>query len=101
MTMNVISNIFENCSYVGEPPVPVNKNHPAGSIQFANDDDGNCVVMFFICPCGCGTIGGVTMEPTSGWNWNSNQESPTFEQSILVPSCNWQGFLTDGNWHSV
>lgn len=61
----------------------------------------------FICPCGCGTVGGVALKVNMAdrggkhpvWSWNQNREKPTLSPSILFTSgCKWHGFLTEGMW---
>lgn len=60
--------------------------------------------MSFVCPCGCGSIGGVGVGPAQApavWEWNGDMDKPTVRPSILFLSgCKWHGFLTDGVFRS-
>lgn len=55
----------------------------------------------FVCPCGCGAIGGVAVGGDSSkhpiWQWNNDLNKPTVEPSIrFIGGCEWHGYLTDG-----
>lgn len=61
----------------------------------------------FVCPCGCGAIGGVRLDrPTRiGWQWNNDRLAPTVDPSIDlhksvdgVTRSHWHGWLRNGEW---
>jgi len=60
--------------------------------------------MLFVCPCGCGEMGGISFdvpeaEGLSGpkWQWDGDEHSPTVKPSIRkVGGCGWHGYLTAG-----
>jgi Family of unknown function (DUF6527) len=79
--------------------------------------------ILYVCPCGCGRVGGLDFHPRNpkyanqpggraAWNWDGNEERPTLTPSIQhIPhdvgphateqgkreaKCNWHGYLTDG-----
>jgi len=63
----------------------------------------------FVCPSGCGSIGGVMvakdMADRDGkhpvWGWNGDLDRPTVTPSIqFLSGCKWHGFLTDGVFRS-
>jgi hypothetical protein len=59
-----------------------------GSVQTAG--------LNFVCPCGCGQVAGVSVEP-GRWQWDGNRERPTITPSIqIMDGCRWHGFLTNG-----
>ena len=79
-------------SIVGEGIAP-------GSIKFYSRDDG-VVGLHFVCPCGCGRVGGVEFGP-KGWAWNGNRERPSVTPSIYFNrggQGEWHGYLTDGEF---
>lgn len=51
--------------------------------------------MTFVCPCGCGGLGGVSFGD-GRWSWNESVEAPTVSPSIHQLNCGWHGWLTDG-----
>lgn len=64
----------------------------------------------FVCPCGCGSVGGVSVRKDENdrggnhpiWGWNENKEQPTIQPSIkFVGGCGWHGFLTNGIFKTV
>lgn len=59
--------------------------------------------LLFICPCGCGSMGGVRFKgPSPKWDWDGNIENPTITPSIqFMTGCKWHGFLTNGEFKSV
>lgn len=61
--------------------------------------------MTFLCPCGCGSYGGVAVAGDATkhpiWQWDGNLESPTIQPSIrFLGGCGWHGFLTNGSFVS-
>lgn len=58
--------------------------------------------MHFRCPCGCGTLAGVVLQPkySEGWTWNGNEDQPTVRPSIDINRGHWHGYLTDGVFKS-
>jgi len=55
----------------------------------------------FLCPCGCGAIGGIRFNqfgrPGSAWTWDGNKDKPTCTPSIQrTEGCRWHGHLIDG-----
>lgn len=79
---------------------------PAGSVHFNKQKDGDQQydVMWYVCPCGCGSVGcihvGINTKPENvggraTWNWNGDKNKPTLTPSIDHKN-NWHGFLTDG-----
>jgi hypothetical protein len=64
----------------------------------------------FVCPCGCGNIGGVAVgvDPLDRngnhpvWEWNGDLDKPTVMPSIeFLTGCRWHGFLNAGVFKSV
>lgn len=76
-----------------------------GSASWSTGLDGHIASLMFVCPCGCGTVGAVTVREGYGdkhWSWNGDEVRPTLTPSILKTSpCAWHGFLTDGVFRSV
>ena len=83
-----------------------------GSFQLDEGRDG----MLYVCPCGCGRLGGLrfrtdrkTERPS--WIWDGNEDRPTLSPSIRhrpdpdgeTPDlrCDWHGFLKAGVWTSA
>ena len=69
------------------------------------DDEKHPRRLHFVCPCGCGAIGGVvvrgdaTKEPI--WEWDGNLDKPTITPSIrFLDKCCWHGYLTAGVFRS-
>lgn len=58
--------------------------------------------LYFCCPCGCNSIGGITLKPAepSGWDFNGDINTPTTKPSILLKPCGWHGYLTNGHFHT-
>jgi hypothetical protein len=54
--------------------------------------------LMFQCPCGCGTMAGISLKPkeANGWDWNGDTDKPTTTPSILINRGHWHGYLTDG-----
>jgi hypothetical protein len=59
--------------------------------------------LHFLCPCGCGSLAGITVSGEYPWQWNGDLEKPTATPSILInkdSGCAWHGHLTDGVFKS-
>jgi hypothetical protein len=72
---------------------------PPGSIKFYIRPDA-VVGLHFVCPCGCGHVGGVEFGPR-GWKWDGNRERPTVTPSIYFNrggAGEWHGYLTNGEF---
>ena len=79
----------------------------AGDCAFYSrrNTDAYCGLLF-LCPCGCGELGGVMFNvPETAdlndakWEWNGQATGITLKPSILRKSkCAWHGFLTDGQF---
>ena len=55
--------------------------------------------LHFLCPCGCGQLGGVNINQADphAWRWDGNEEAPTISPSILfLDGCKWHGYLKGG-----
>ena len=55
--------------------------------------------MSFVCPCGCGSFGGIGIAhpETCIWEWNKDLENPTTTPSIrFMNGCGWHVYLTNG-----
>lgn len=77
--------------------------HPAGTIQFFDAIGHSPRGFHFVCPCGCGAIGGVTVAGDGCWEWNGSRDKPTVRPSVRLGDkrgSHWHGFLTDGVWSS-
>jgi hypothetical protein len=74
------------------------KDFPPGKTYRLKTDEHE--VWYFICPCGCGGLGGVSIGG-DGWKWDGNEEQPTLSPSILLKPCGWHGYLVKGEWKSV
>lgn len=56
--------------------------------------------MEFVCPCGCGKVGAVSIGGT-GWAWDGNREAPTLSPSVFFEQGRpgeWHGWLRAGEW---
>jgi hypothetical protein len=79
-----------------------NNRLPAGAAAWCSGSDGRkFVALEFVCPCGCGAVGGVNVSIGSkeqhAWLWDGNKEKPTLTPSIQQTTpCRWHGFLTAG-----
>lgn len=67
------------------------------------------VRLSFLCPCGCGDVGGVAVAPDPNdrggnhpvWKWDGNLDQPTLTPSIqFTTGCRWHGYLTAGVFRS-
>lgn len=78
----------------------IRRDLPPGTSQWSCGLDGKIASLMFVCPCGCGSVGAVTVQVGYGskvWDWNGNEVRPTLTPSILKTSpCGWHGYLTDG-----
>ena len=80
-------------THIGESDIP-------GAFCFEALNKG----LFYICPCGCGTLGFLRFregEPSDGpsWEFNGNLEAPTLSPSIRhLTGCHYHGHLRDGVW---
>lgn len=79
-----------------------------GQFYWTGMSGGKIGRMMFVCPCGCGSIAGVTIKPVAanGWEWNGNLDKPSLTPSIRITGgkgrdgdC-WHGYLTDGVFKS-
>jgi len=53
----------------------------------------------FLCPCGCGSLGGINISQTdpNAWSWDGNEDTPTISPSVMFLSgCRWHGYLKNG-----
>lgn len=104
MRINFVDSIWGGVTYEHEPPELYNKTLPPGSAKFLVDSSGVECHLMFTCPCGCGKMGGLTIDRpgTHGWVWNGDRVNPTFTPSILQTNgCRWHGYLTNGEFISV
>lgn len=104
MRVNFVDNFWEDVEYLEEPPTPYNKKLPPGSCTWSCDMNGETSNLLFTCPCGCGKIGGLTIDRIGihGWVWNGDRINPTLTPSILQTNgCWWHGYLTNGEFVSV
>lgn len=69
----------------------------AGDFFYSGNND-NPERLYFLCPCGCGTLAAISLKPSieNGWEFNSNLDKPTARPSILINRGHWHGYLTDG-----
>ena len=78
---------------------------PPGSAEWSRGLDGGIASLTFVCPCGCGSVGAVTVRAGYGDKcclWNGDEVRPTLTPSILKTSpCAWHGFLIDGVFRSA
>ena len=97
MKINFMTDIFgkaetqENLSYK-------RKDLPPGSACYTVGRNEKPASILFICPCGCGEIGGLHIDGIRGWTWDQNKEEPTLTPSIKMTNCGWHGYLTKGEW---
>lgn len=72
-----------------------------------NPAEGGMRRISFICPCGCGSLGGVRVrddgvKEDGAWGWNRDEDKPTITPSIqFIGGCGWHGHLTAGVFKSV
>lgn len=61
----------------------------------------NYTRMMFVCPCGCGILPGIVVQPLpNAWGWDGNIETPTITPSIDINRGHWHGYLTNGVFKS-
>lgn len=83
----------------------IRKDVPAGTFAFLTNQSGEIAAIDYICPCGCGAHGCLTIRKKGGdspsWLWDGNEETPTLEPSIQRKAgCRWHGYLTKGVWRT-
>ena len=100
MKISLITNsIFDGCTYEGDESF--RKDLPPGTAEWAVNEQGAPASLIFICPCGCGAICHVPVQPAVpyGWSWNGSMDRPTLAPSILrTTGCRWHGYLRDGDF---
>jgi len=77
------------------------KDLAPGAAEWTMNAAGQQVAgLMFVCPCGCGVVGHLTIRPCNerpSWEWDGNQEKPTLSPSIQkTTDCRWHGFLRAG-----
>lgn len=76
-----------------------------GSAQWSLNTKDEIVGLCFICPCGCGSIGDLSIVAGYGgptWTFDGDYEKPTLKPSIQKTSpCRWHGYLTSGVFQSL
>lgn len=81
---------FEECSQPGD-------------YFITRQDSGTPYLVYFLCPCGCGSFLGVSLKPVNskGWEWSGSEDKLTITPSIRhLSGCQWHGFWTDGVFKS-
>jgi len=55
---------------------------------------------YFLCPCGCKTVAGITINPPdpNGLEWNEDENHPTVRPSIDINHGHWHGYLAEGKF---
>jgi hypothetical protein len=83
-----------------------NMNNP-GDYKLTGFVDGKPGRLTFKCPCGCGTVAGISLKPTvpTGWEFDGNLDCPTTTPSIRIGKGaddldHWHGYLTKGEFVS-
>lgn len=84
---------------------PFRSDLPAGASVWSEGKES----LSFMCPCGCGCVHAVPVQPFAGHGWelrNNDSERPTLIPSLgLMPKdgkardgsgYHWHGYLTDG-----
>jgi hypothetical protein len=79
---------------------------PPGTSSWSRNTRDEIVGLLFVCPCGCGSVGDLSIAAGYGgpvWNLtNGNYEKPSMTPSIQKTSpCRWHGYLTDGVFRPV
>lgn len=73
---------------------------PPGSAEWSRNRQDEVVGLLFVCPCGCGSVGDLSIVSGYGghvWQMTGTYDSPTLRPSIQKTSpCRWHGWLTDG-----
>lgn len=81
-----------------------------GSFRIEDEPDSDGEQTFwYCCPCGCGSIGPLTVgngfkpphtsENDATWKWNGSLDAPTLEPSVHHRG-HWHGWLREGVWVS-
>lgn len=80
-----------------------------GSFRVDEPDSDGEQTFWYVCPCGCGSLGPLTVgngfkpDNENGtiatWNWNGSIDKPTLQPSVHHRG-HWHGWLTDGVWRS-
>lgn len=82
----------------------VSDDAPAGAIKFYEAEGFSPRGFHFQCPCGCRSVGAVTVAGPNAWQWNGSRDKPTVRASVLLydkdRQPHWHGYLTDGVWIS-
>ena len=88
----------------------------AGSFYYYKDSNSKKISgMIHSCPCGCGNLGSINLEPRQGrplWINKGTKEKPTLSPSVGIKKWadvqdveadgyHWHGFLKKGIWVSV
>lgn len=79
------------------------KKLAAGSSAWMRKE-GKASHFCFTCPCGCGMITALPVQPVSpdGWHWDGNEKSPSINPSIRqMQGCKWHGYVTKGVFLTV
>ena len=78
-----------------------------GEFKLNKNIYGNIKTLSFMCPCGCGSIAGISITQDQEeykaqnplWLWDGNKEQPTTKPSIRrIGGCGWHGYLTKGEF---
>lgn len=78
------------------------KDLPPGASEWTSDSRREYAGLLFVCPCGCGIVGSLTIRDAvaterPSWEWDGNVEKPTLSPSIQkTSSCRWHGYLRAG-----
>jgi hypothetical protein len=76
---------------------------PPGSAEWSRNTRDEIVGLRFVCPCGCGSIGDLSIVPGYGGSvWklaNGDYDHPMLEPSVQKTSpCGWHGYVERGWW---
>lgn len=76
-----------------------------GASWWIPNTSGGIGALRFVCPCGCGSVGCISVysgQPGHGWLWNQSMTRPTLHPSILMTTpCRWHGYLHYGEFQSL
>lgn len=73
-----------------------------GDFFFVKDEMNHLIQ--FLCPCGCGALGGINVDQANpnAWSWDGNEDQPTITPSVsFLSGCRWHGYLTAGVFKTV
>lgn len=76
-----------------------------GSFRVDPPDSDGEQTFWYVCPCGCGSLGPLTVgngfKPSDGpsWHWNGLLDKPTLSPSVHHVG-HWHGWLRNGVWES-